>query len=197
MSPAPFVLRALRRYRSAEGRECSGRMSYHDASNPIETLAWPVPKESEEEIDSSLIGHGDPRWPKNCSCGYEFKESDEWQVYDNRLYSGHPSGELKTLRDAPPGAMWTCYWLEPQWSSWTNLPGPPLYVKLPNGQDFDTDGRAANCSMPEEKTHRCWVKHGTPPLVTLDKNGNTCSAGAGSIASNGWHGYLRNGELVE
>lgn len=28
------------------------------------------------------------------------------------------------------------------------------------------------------------------------KNGLTCAAGAGSIATPNWHGYLRHGELV-
>jgi hypothetical protein len=41
------------------------------------------------------------------------------------------------------------------------------------------------------------VRHGTPPDVTVDKNGLTCNAGGGSIQVPGWHGFLRNGELVE
>jgi hypothetical protein len=32
--------------------------------------------------------------------------------------------------------------------------------------------------------------------LTVDKNGDTCAAGAGSILTPAWHGFLRNGELV-
>lgn len=52
--------------------------------------------------------------------------------------------------------------------------------------------------MPNDDVHRCWVRHGTvgDPLQ-VDKNGNTCAAGAGSIQNAGWHGYLKNGILHE
>jgi hypothetical protein len=56
--------------------------------------------------------------------------------------------------------------------------------------------RASNCTMPNDMLHRCWVRHGNPPMITVDKNGPTCGAGAGSILSGNWHGFLRNGELV-
>ena len=49
---------------------------------------------------------------------------------------------------------------------------------------------------PYGLAHRCWCRHGEPPNITVDKNGPTCPAGAGSIQCNDWHGYLRNGELV-
>jgi hypothetical protein len=71
-----------------------------------------------------------------------------------------------------------------------------LYVVLPNGHWWDIDGRASNCTLPTDKAHRCWVRHGVPPHITVDKNGLTCSAGAGSILSDGYHGFLREGRLV-
>jgi len=61
------------------------------------------------------------------------------------------------------------------------------------------DGRASNCTKPADVKHRCWVRHGTVgELLTVDKNGLTCDAGAGSIYMDDkrWHGYLRNGKLV-
>lgn len=59
------------------------------------------------------------------------------------------------------------------------------------------DGRASNCTMPDDNVHKCWVRHGRPEDGTLhvDKNGNTCAAGAGSIATPNFHGFLHNGDL--
>jgi hypothetical protein len=50
-----------------------------------------------------------------------------------------------------------------------------------------------------DKTHRCWVRHGDPDKgepVHVDKAGHTCAAGAGSIATPGYHGFLHNGQLT-
>jgi hypothetical protein len=51
--------------------------------------------------------------------------------------------------------------------------------------------------MKDDNIHRCWVRHGRPEDGTLhvDKAGNTCRAGAGSIDTGKWHGFLHNGEL--
>ena len=75
--------------------------------------------------------------------------------------------------------------------------GKYLIVKLPNGSIWTVDGRASNCTMSEDTKHKCWVRHGVPPNITVDKNGLTCAAGAGSILAGGWHGFLRNGELIQ
>jgi hypothetical protein len=71
-----------------------------------------------------------------------------------------------------------------------------LYVVTPGGHWWDIDGRASNCTMKDDKQHRCWVRHGEPPNVTVDKAGLTCKAGAGSIKVDGYHGFLRNGEFT-
>ena len=50
--------------------------------------------------------------------------------------------------------------------------------------------------MPNDNEHRCWVRHGGfGQIVTVDKNGKTCEAGGGSIATPKFHGFLTNGEL--
>lgn len=74
--------------------------------------------------------------------------------------------------------------------------GPQLEVVLPDLTPWNIDGRANNCTLPADFEHRCWVRHGEPPAVTVDKAGVTCAAGAGSIDSGTWHGFLRNGALV-
>jgi hypothetical protein len=61
------------------------------------------------------------------------------------------------------------------------------------------DCRASNCTLPNDKDHRCWVREGTVgEKLTVGKNGKTCSAGAGSFFMDAqrWHGFLRNGVLV-
>jgi hypothetical protein len=50
--------------------------------------------------------------------------------------------------------------------------------------------------MPDDGEHRCWVRHGEPPRITVDKNGPTCQAGAGSILAGDYHGFLRDGAFT-
>lgn len=99
-----------------------------------------------------------------------------------------------------PGDMyWAPHFTEDNdcWpAGWTNCPGQHLHVKLPNGDDWDIDSRASNCTLPNDTTHRCWVREGEPPKVTAGKAGPTCDAGAGSIQSGGYHGFLRDGEFT-
>lgn len=97
------------------------------------------------------------------------------------------------LAAAPFGAMWFAPWMTH--SPWTNQDGPPLIVKTPGG-DWNLDSRANNCGRREDTTHRCWVRHGTAPNITVDKNGDTCSCGC-SIGMGNYHGFLRNGILVD
>ncbi|MET0602946.1 MAG: hypothetical protein ABW167_13260 [Baekduia sp.] len=64
------------------------------------------------------------------------------------------------------------------------------------GYDWYVDAPANNCTRRGEP-HRCWVRHGDPRDGTLhvDKNGDTCAAGAGSIVTPRWHGFLHGGQL--
>ena len=104
-------------------------------------------------------------------------------VYDT------PSGELEA------GCMYWADWY-PENMNWDNHKGAHLIVVLPNGDHWNIDSRASNCTMKEDRTHRCWCRHGEPPSITVDKKGHTCRAGAGSIMSGNYHGFLRNGILT-
>ena len=117
------------------------------------------------------------------------------------------TGEIKRrIAEFPAGAMWYATWMYSEsnkaadgrqiygWD-WENQFDPPLMVKTPGG-DWDIDSRASNCTMPNDRTHRCWVRHGTPPNLTVDKQGKTCGAGAGSIISGNYHGFLRGGSFT-
>lgn len=79
-----------------------------------------------------------------------------------------------------------------------------LHAVCPNGQHWDIDSRASNCTRREDNVHRCWVRHGDPTqphTVHVDKNGDTCAAGAGSIIVNAkqpaYHGFLHNGRFSD
>jgi hypothetical protein len=76
--------------------------------------------------------------------------------------------------------------------------GRVLICRLPDRTDWVIDSRANNCTLPLDDKHWCWVREGRPEDGTLNigKGGRTCSAGAGSIATGGYHGFLRHGRLV-
>jgi hypothetical protein len=128
-------------------------------------------------------------WPTKCiRCGAIAPKDANRQVFNKRFYDT-PSGNLE------PGCI---YWIDwyPEKMYWDNHKGPCLCAVLPNGWEWNIDSRASNCTMLEDRLHRCWCRHGEPPDITVDKNGLTCQAGAGSIQGGDWHGFLKNGEFV-
>lgn len=152
-----------------------------------------------------LVRRDDPQWPTHCACGYAFTDDDHWQEWQELIYERADTGDRHTLRErqasdigwppaAPPGAMWDAWWM-PQ--SWAGPDGIHLMVRLPNGRDWHVDSHASNCTRPSEP-HQCWVRHGDPRecRITVDKNGDTCEAGAGSIQAADYHGFLRDGVLA-
>lgn len=172
--------------------ECGG--SYHNAQVPLtetDTLeAWDLGGKPED--------YPDDRWPTSCErCGASVPSVDiHRQVFRQRRYNT-PSGSPE------PGDMFWVTWRHYRFPNgtktscdWDDCDGKHLQVILPNGYGWDADGRASNCTMPNDRLHRCWVRHGDPPNVTVDKNGRTCAAGAGSIAVTGFHGFLRGGKLI-
>jgi hypothetical protein len=73
-------------------------------------------------------------------------------------------------------------------------------VRLPDRGDWIIDSRGDQLPpKPDDNEYMCWVRHGRPEDGTLhvDKNGNTCSAGAGSIQTKSWHGFPQHGFLHE
>jgi hypothetical protein len=139
-------------------------------------------------------GSEDPRWPAGCGkCAYAFTDADVRQLFYDLLYRRMDTGEILTLREAPPGAMWSAWWLSELISG---PDGNSLMVKCPNGREWFIDGQASNCPMKDDyqqRRHHCWIRHGTPPDITVDKDGVTCSAGGGSILAGDYHGFLRGG----
>jgi hypothetical protein len=94
----------------------------------------------------------------------------------------------------PVGAMYRSWWYEE--TQWKGTDGESWTVQTPGGP-WCIDSRASNCTRPDDSAHNCWCRHGKAPNFTVNKVGNTCGAGAGSIAMDGYHGFLINGELTD
>lgn len=198
LEETPKLKRYLRRFRYSNDASCTKTGSYCNAmvevsgseSLPRQTIQYYSPDEFT----------GDPRWPVNCeACGVAFDATDPYQVFARRVYRRTDTGEEMTWEAAPPGAMRFAWWLSEELTEgfYVGPDGECLVVKLPpDGHEWIVDSRAKNCTLPEDNKHKCWVRHGVPPNITVDKNGLTCAAGAGSIQTPRWHGFLRNGELV-
>lgn len=195
MEPTDLVRVTLRRFTFTNDKPCRATDWGHDADARIadSDLRTDWPGSSGDHPD--VIPHDDPRWPQECEkCGEPFQLDDEWQLNVRQLYSGAPDGRLYNLWDAPVGAMWDAHWM----SDWRRGPdGLCLVVRTPGG-DWTVDGEASNCTRKGEP-HQCWVRHGDPRTgdVHVDKDGDTCAAGAGSIAIGSYHGFLRNGHLTD
>jgi len=172
--------------------ECSNGGKLHSGRVVVDEIGDPA---ANPECGGMLQKYADdPRWAMQCGrCGADapadVKRSFGWRrFYDTT--SGKPEpGDMFWVPCTSITTEWGCF-------HWDNCEGQHLHVVLPNGDEWDVDGRASNCTMPDDKTHRCWVREGDPPNVTAGKSGHTCSAGAGSIASGGWHGFLRDGKLT-
>lgn len=191
---------SLRRYsRGTAGSGWTCETGWHEAMTPIgKCRYWRKPDPSDARPgrwvyahDASAVPREDPHWPTHCKCGYAFTAEDVWQVFTDRIYVG-PDGAEHSLRNPPPGALWWAEWLEDLEGWWKGPDGRVLMAQTPGGQ-WCIDSRASNCTMPDDNEHRCWVRHGTPPDIHVDKNGKTCAAGAGSIISGNYHGFLHNG----
>jgi hypothetical protein len=185
---------SLRRYWG--GTDCSG--SYHNAETPIGFGTYRRDAEGYLELNEKL-DPDETRWPTACSkCGAAVPETAPKQLFSDCVYVDE-SGQEYSLRKLVPGMMWDAWWMG---ESMKGPDGKCLVVVCPDGYEWMIDGRASNCTMPEdggpfESSHRCWVRHGEPPNLTVDKAGRTCAAGGGSIMSrNGYHGFLRNGEFT-
>ncbi len=145
----------------------------------------------------SVIASADPRWPACCACGYVFTAEDHRRYDVQCLYRRSDTGEELMRSQAPAGAMWYDASLD---ASYVPQGLHNLMVRTPGG-DWAVDGNARNCGQPEDRRqehHHCWIRHGEPPDITVDKSGGpTCTAGSGSIQCHDYHGFLRNGWLED
>lgn len=179
LEPIPEVQVLHRQYTYDSCPEGGG----HEVSEIVGREDWPI--DETVRIDS----HEGEGFPDKCrKCGETFE--GECQLFRKRLYRRQDTEALTTTDDAAPGAMWYGDGYR------TGPDGKSLYVKCPDGHVWFIDGRATNCTRPEDNEHRCWVREGTPPNITAGKEGNTCGAGAGSIQTPDYHGFLRDGAFT-
>lgn len=192
----------LRRYRLHDEPTCPTG-GYHHAGVDIggaaahrDTRGFLMPIPLDPHLD-------DDRWPTHCECGYQFDPiTDEWTVDQDTIYVRSDTGQRWRHRDLPPGAMLDAFWLPDHWKG---PDGIGLETVLPDGSKWYSDMRARGCTRtaddPGFTRHKCWVRHGDPKAVpadvTVDKHGETCGAGGGSIQTPGWHGWLHDGWFTE
>jgi len=173
--------RELRRYASSADRNelCPEPMGYHNAVRQFDEVE--APAEDADLDGNSTVQFCEKthiRWPVACACGYLFKDSDERQWNQHRLYR-RPGAELFTLREAPIGAMWYADWME----GWTGPDGHSLVVQTPGGE-WNIDGPSTG---EGGRRGPAWKREGVPPNVTARP----------SILMPSYHGFLTNGVLIE
>jgi hypothetical protein len=148
------------------------------------------------------IAEDDPRWPSTCqACGQPMPDFAERQLSQDQLWRRVDTGELIAKILFPPGALYYVEGPHYHFASVFEAGGPDgrvLAAVCPDGSHWCIESRASNCTMKNDDKHRCWVRHGDPRAGTVhvDKNGLTCGAGAGSILTGRWHGFLHNGQFV-
>jgi hypothetical protein len=171
------------------GEACPGPRAHHLGRRHL----IDSPRLDDEAVGGMPDHHPDASWPPHCDgCQAPAPPEAAREIERRRLYDT-ASG------DPEPGDLYWADWFGCEARGgrcvhgWTNCDGVHLLAVLPSGELFDLDGRASNCNQPHETLHRCWVRHGQPPRITVDKRGLTCGAGGGSIAAFEFHGWLRDG----
>lgn len=172
----------LRRYATGANEKCGqSGYGYHDAEALIGDIENAVPGRDKHH------DHADPRWPKKCVCGYEFKDTDSWQYNEDQLWR-RDTGELLRLHDAAPGDMWLADWYAPQSGSKFHQArggGPHLIVLCPGRHHWDVDNKSSNGEG--------WTRQGEPPNVSAIPSIGVWKAN--STTEFAYHGYLTNGWL--
>jgi hypothetical protein len=140
------AIRSYRRY--SRNINPSSSCEFHSSSRvigaePSGEFDTGFPPSESEKLDS--------RWPKTCSCGYEFQEEDHWQVNVDSLWTRTDNGDNFTLDKAPPGSMYYAEWYE---SSGIGPDGKHLVVVTPAGH-----------WLLDQKSHS-WTRTGTIPRIT-------------------------------
>jgi hypothetical protein len=210
LEPTDEVAVGLRRYHSGDGNGWTCANGYHSALVYTGSASAQYEERDGRRMRLSSVAEAPPsddtRWPTECGdgCGYRFTDDDHWQPWDLLVWQRTDTGEKRFNHSnhavaapgipiAEPGACWDATWMP-----FSRGPdGICLVVRCPNGHDWMVDSEASNCTRKGEP-HQCWVRHGDPRecKITVDKNGDTCSAGAGSIQAGDYHGFLQAGILT-
>jgi hypothetical protein len=186
VDPTGKGIRTFRRYSRDEDLDCPdkpGEYSFHSASVEIGDdfdMIWVDESDGSRFVASlDLEEFGDdPRWPTHCSCGYEFRVDDEWQVNQEPVYEAADGRRAWTSpahhRKPTPGAMFDTFW-RPQLRK---ADGLAISVVCPNGAVWCIDDQATGGGY--------WTREGTAPCLTVSP----------SIVAGDYHGHLQNGVLT-
>jgi hypothetical protein len=168
-------MRSLRRFVFTHcGNDCPAG-GYHDASAGLGRV-------TERLTHGDVWDRKDARWPTTCAaCGYGFAVGDEWQLNDDAIYR-LPDGAEFVFRGtfgnaAPPGTMIRAEWYD----EFSDRPGQSWLISLPGGGEWITTQSATGGGH--------WTVTGTPPDITVNPS-------IWHNAPRGWHGFIRDGELV-
>ena len=142
-------------------------------------------KLSNRAVSGDNWPHDDPRWPTTCErCGGSFTDADQWQRNDAAIYRRTDGQEFAFHgpfgRAAPPGTIVRAPWYatfavrHPQRTE-------PWIVSLPDGGEWITAQEATGGGF--------WTVEGTPPRITVNPSIH-------HAAPTGWHGWIRDGELL-
>jgi hypothetical protein len=175
--PTGGCRRYLRRWRSGDLDPCPAG-GYCNAN----VLLIEIPWAERREASADDWPHDDPAWPGTCDrCPYEFTDADCWQRHDDRVYRLPDGAEITWWGDpgkaAPAGAMIRADWYDAYADR-----GESWLVVLPDGGTWITTQQASGGGY--------WAVAGTPPRITA-------SPSIFHNAPHGWHGWIRDGELVD
>lgn len=175
--PTGRARRFLRRYRAGDLHSCpAGGWCNANA------LLAEIPLAGRREVTADDWPHEDPVWPRACErCPYEFTSDDSWQRHDDRVYRLPDGTEITWWGDpgksSPPGTMIRADWYDAH----AGGRGESWLVVLPDGGTWITTQEATGGGF--------WDVTGTAPAITV-------SPSIFHNAPTGWHGWIRNGELV-
>lgn len=177
--PTGMQRRVLRRYTFGTSSPCSGNRYGHNAAAVI----GDVTEAEAEPVRGDNWPHDDQRWPQACAaCGYEFQPGDQWQRNDDPVYRMPGGQEFGFTRSfgmvAPAGAIARIPWFDEH----AAVPGESWIVALPDGGDWITTQRASGGGH--------WTVTGTVPHITVTPS-------IWHTSPIGWHGWIRDGVLVD
>lgn len=163
--------------------ECVDR-SYHNNRN----LFGRRPTEGSVSYDGSSLKDILP-FPTHCVCGYEFNDESEWQIFAETEYHIRETGEILFLGDAPDGAIWHAHWLDFHQES-RGIDLKAYQIKIGGISLVLDDINYCGRKYP----HKCWIRTGTPPNITLTRN-EECEGSSDYLYINNSRWTLIDGQL--
>lgn len=187
LDPTDEVEVSLRRYHGEHDSACckTSGYGYHNATALMERGH----RHSYPQVHGDVWPHHDHRWPATCSCGYIFADTDHWQFNPDGLYRCANNGELVTLENAPPGAMFNSYWHANDDLFRAGTDGVFLSVKLPDQTWWCVDGPG---NRDGELVAGVWTRQGQIPRVSASPSIHI----HGLNMPTTYHGHLTEGVLI-